>query len=103
MAIGTIFQFGNEMVEIRIDKGICLFKTSGFGGSFVPIEGLRLDDKGIIKEFPDLGDIEKSERKKIAIQRFKEKLDSFRTEDEKMDYLIADLKRYGYKPLYLQK
>lgn len=100
--IGTIFQFGAEVVEVRVHKFNCLFRTqSQFGGAFAPIDALRLDKVGVIKEFPDLKD--NDEWRKIAIERFKEKLKGYETENERMNYVIEDLKKYGYKPLYKQR
>lgn len=103
MTIGTIFQFGNDIVEVRIVGVNCWFKTSQYNAAFVPIDSLRLSDVGILKEFPSLRNVEKSKRKEIAIQKFKDKIKELRTEDERMEYIINDLKKFGYKPLYQQK
>lgn len=103
MVIGTIFQFGNEVIEVRIQGEDCFFRSQSYGAAYTQIDGLKLDDAGIIKEFPELKELDRLERKIEAIRRFKEKLKGFKTEDERMNYVIEDLKKYGYVPLYQQK
>ena len=99
--IGVIFEYLNEKVEVRIDNSNCLFRTKQTYPSFIPIDSLRIDKKGVLKEFPDLKD--KDDWRKQAIKRFKEKVKSFDTEKEQIKYIMEDLKKYGYKPLYIQK
>lgn len=101
MAIATIFQFMGEIVEVRIIDSICFFRTQQFGGQYSTIEGLRLDKNGVIKEHPDL--IDKENWREEAIKRFKDKLKTYKTQEEQMDYVINDLKKYGYQGLYLQR
>lgn len=99
--IGTIFQFGNELVEVRIIDNECFFRTNRFGSQFVTIEGLQLDKRGVVNEHPDLkNDVDWRIK---AIERFKIKLKEFRTERSKMNYVVDDLKRYGYVPVYEQR
>ena len=98
--IDVIFQFGSKHVLVRINGTNCLFMTGQFGGAFAPIDSLQLDYKGVIKEFPDLEN--KTDWKQQAINRFKEKMKELKTEDERMNYIIDDLKKFGYKPLYKQ-
>lgn len=98
--IGVIFSYGNETVEVRVEDKSVYFRTSTYPG-FVDISGLNLDKKGVIKEFPDLK--ENKEWKKIAIERFKEKIKNMKTEQERIKYIIEDLTKCGYIPLYLQK
>ena len=99
--IGIIFRFGTEVVEVRIDGETCLFRSSRFGSQYVTIEGLNLDKKGVIKEFPDLKDDLQWRPK--AVIRFKQKISDLRTEDERMKYIIDDLKKFGYVPVHYQK
>ena len=99
--IGVIFQFGSDIVEVRVDGFNVLFRTQQFGGAFAPIDGLNISHAGVIKEFPDLDN--NPDWKKEAINRFKEKIKLYATEKDRMDYIIQDLKRYGYIPLYWQE
>ena len=99
--IGVIFQFGSEYVEVIIRDNKVLFKTNQFGGAFVPIQGIKLSKQGVVKEFPDLK--EREDWKKIAIERFNEKIKSMDTEIEKINYIMEDLSKFGYVPLYLQQ
>jgi len=98
--IGVIFQFGTEIVEVRIKDNNVFFRTSN-SQTFGDIDGLKLDKVGVIKEFPDLKD--KEDWQKQARDRFKEKIKTMKDEKEQMKYIIEDLRKYGYKPLYLQK
>lgn len=98
--IGTIFEFGNEIIEVRVNNNDVLFRTQTSGG-FATIEQLNLSEQGAIKEFPDLEG--NPEWKKITIKRFKEKIKSLSTEIQKSNYIIKDLTKHGYKPLYRQR
>ena len=99
--IGVIFDFSGEIVEIRIDNNTCLFRTNNqLGGAWATIEGIRLDKKGVIREHPDLENRE--DWKEEAIKRFKEKISKM-NEIEKMNYLINDMSKFGYIPLYKQR
>jgi len=98
--IGVIFQFGLEHVEVRVDGHSVYFRISQFS-RFVTIDGIKLDKSGVIKEFPDLKD--NNDWKDIAIQRFREKISKMTTEKEIVKYIIDDLTKYGYKPLYQQE
>ncbi len=98
--IGILFEFGSEIVEVRILDDIVLFRTSQFG-TFGTIDNLKLDKKGVIREFPDLKDNE--EWQKIARERFKEKMKKYKSEMDRADYIMEDLKKFGYKPMYMQR
>lgn len=92
--IDVFFQFGNEFILVKIDGTNVRFANSVFGSQLATIDGLQLDYKGVIKEFPDLED--NPEWKKIAIMRFKNNIREMRNEDEISNYIINDLKKYGY-------
>ena len=98
--LGVIFMFASEMVEVRLDGNHVLFR-SGMQPTWATIEGLKLSYEGVCKEFPDLeGQVN---WKAQAIERFRDKLASYELEADKMDYIIEDLKKYGYIPKYIQK
>ena len=99
--IDILFQFVNEIIQVRVDGDNCLFRTGQYGGAFVPIDGLRLDKSGVIKEHPDLKD--KEDWKEQSIKRFKEHIKKMENETQKANYIIKELKKCGYKPLYIQK
>ena len=98
--IGIVFQFGSEVIEVRIKNSTCYFRTSQFQ-NYATIDGLKLDKLGVIKEFPDLKD--NPDWRKISIERFKKKMKELKTEKEQAEYLISDLSKYGYVPKYLQR
>lgn len=99
--IGVIFQFGNELVEVRVNDEQVLFRTRQFGGAFATIDNLRLSKVGCIKEFPELKN--NPEWRKITIERFKEKIKALKTEKEKINYIIDDLSKFGYVPYAMQE
>jgi len=101
MALGTIFEFGSEVIEVRIEGNNCLFRTKDYGGALHPIDNLTLNKAGVIKEFPDLKD--NKDWREEAIKRFKKKLKTMKSEKQRMDYVIEDLKKYGYKPMFTQR
>lgn len=98
--IGIIFKFNSEIVEVRIKDSNVFFRTSQ-SQQFATIEGIKLDKNGVVKEFPDLKD--SKDWKKESIKRFKEKIKEMKTEKEQAQYVIDDLTKFGYQPLYLQK
>ena len=99
--IGIIFEFNSNNVEVRVDGNNCGFRTGEFGGALVPIDSLKIDKAGSIKEHPDLKD--DPEWKIKTIKRFKEKISGLNTEGERVKYIINDLKKYGYVAKYMQK
>jgi len=100
MVIGIILQYGNETIEVRVNCSQILFRTSQFR-QFVTIENLKLDKGGVIKEFPDLEG--NDEWKDEAIKRFNEKIKNMKNETEIAQYVIDDLTKFGYKPMFMQK
>lgn len=99
--IGIIFHFGSEVVETRIEGVNILFRSASFGRGFTTIDNLYISKEGALKEFPDLENDEFWRMK--AIQRFKDKIKSLGNEEKIADYLIQDLKKYGYVPKFKQK
>ena len=99
--IDAILQLGTELIMIRVEGNKVLFGNTLFGAKMSDIRGLRLDYAGVIRQFPDLE--MKDDWKEQAISRFKEKIASFKTEKQKINYLMEDLAQHGYKPLKIQK
>ena len=99
--IGLIFQLGPEIIEVRVDNNNVQFRNNQSNGMFTTIEGLKLNKVGVIREFPDLKD--NDDWQNIARERFKEKIKSMNTEMERENYIVADLKKYGYVPKYRQR
>ena len=98
--IGIIFQFGTEVVEVRVKDNNVFFRNSN-SPQFADIDGLKLDKSGVLKEHPDLKDKEDWQRQ--ARKRFKEKIKQMKDEKEQVKYIIEDLGKHGYKPMYIQK
>lgn len=99
--IGIIFSYLGETIEVRVEGEIVLFRTSTFGSRFTDISGLKLNKSGCIKEFPEL--VTRTDWKEESIKRFKEKIIKMNNEQERAKYVISDLIKHGYKPMYLQR
>jgi hypothetical protein len=99
--IGIIFEFGSEVIEVRIDGNDIMFRTDKFGGAFVPIEGLQFSKEGVVKEHPDLA--EKENWKEEAINRFKNHIKKMDSEMQRVDYVVEELSKMGYKPKAMQR
>ena len=99
--IDILFSFGTEHILIRIDGNRVTFGNTLYGAKMATIEGLKISQEGTIKEFPDLKD--NPEWRSIAIQRFKEHISSLAGETEIAEYLITDLKKWGYIPRKIYK
>lgn len=98
--IDVIFQFGTEVIMVRVLNKEILFKTSAFGGGFVSIEGLKLSRIGTIKQFPNLKD--RDDWRTEAIKMYKLNLNKMESETQRMNYVIEELRKHGYKGLYWQ-
>lgn len=92
--ISLLFWLGSEVVIIKIDGNNLLFKNLNANTDFVPIENLKLNREGVVKEFPDL--VNKENWKQEAIVRFKKHFKEIKTEKEKVDYVVGELKNNGY-------
>lgn len=91
----------SEVVEVRVHGDEVYFRSSNYGSMWAPIEGLKLNYEGAVREFPDL---EGNPNWQVeTIIRFKDKIREFRTEDEKISYIIEDLKKHGYIPKIKQR
>ena len=99
--IYVFFEHFGEKVLIEINGKQVWFSTTNFGPVKAPIDKLKINYKGAVKEFPDLENRE--DWKDEAIRRFKIKIESMQNEDQIARYLIEDLKKYSYIPLYKQK
>lgn len=99
--INLTFYYGTEIVFIRVKGNDIKFSTSLQQNKWATIEGLKLDYAGCIREFPEL-ELSKNWREEV-IFRFKQKIKSLKTENDKAKYIISDLKKYGYIPKWKQK
>jgi len=99
--IGIIFQLASEHVQVNIDGTNVLFRTNGTNGAWATIDNLQLNYAGVLKEHPDLKD--SKDWKQQAINRFKDKIKNMKTEKERVDYIISDLTKFGYKGLCKQR
>jgi hypothetical protein len=92
-----IFEFAGDYVQIKIAGHNILFSTSQTNfQTWTPIDGLVLKKAGIIKQFPDLKDLELGEMRIEAIKRFKEHIKTFDNEFRIKDYLVKELTPQGY-------
>lgn len=98
--IGVIFEFGSDIIEVRVVGKSVLFKNN-LSPLYSDISGLKLNKEGAIKEFPDLKD--NLEWKKEVIKRFKQKIKNMENEQDIIKYIIEDLTKFGYQAKYIQK
>lgn len=99
--IDIIFQFGNEIIFVRVNGNDVKFANSTYGSQWANIDGLKINKAGAIKEHEDLKD--NPDWKKISIERFKSKIKSLDNDDKRVEYIIDDLSKHGYKPRYKKK
>lgn len=86
---------------VRINGHRVTFVNSTYGAFESTIEGLKLSRAGVIKEYPDLK--EREDWREEAIKRFKEVINVMQNEESIAEYVIQDLKKYGYIPKWKQK
>ncbi len=98
-----IFERAGEPVVVKVEGKNVYFSNQqvGFEKGY-PIESLKLNTDGIVKEFPDLKDKPDGEKRKLAVERFKEKIKSLKTRNEIKNYLIVEFEGMGYTLKCLQ-
>jgi hypothetical protein len=98
------FSQGNQVGSIRI-SGCKVEYGKMFGNQlfFMPIEQLKFDYAGILREFPDLKDKPENEARLISVQRLKEHLAKMNSEEEVSEYIIDELKKSGAIPQIKQR
>jgi len=96
--IELVFEFAGDMALVVVRGNTVQFIQNGI---VADISGVKLNYKGVIKEFPDLEGV--VDWKQEAIKRFKEVIKSYETENDKANYIISDLKKHGYKCKYKQQ
>ena len=95
------FDFGGDRIMVEIKGKSLMFGNISKDNFMVPVDKLKLDHKGIIKEFPDLKNDSKWKDK--AVKRFKSHVSNLKSEDERAEYVIDDLKHHGYKAKLKEK
>jgi len=100
MATIATFRLGGDIVEVIIDGGNTMFRDTS-SGTTTTIHGLKLSKAGVMKEHPDLKEDEDWGKK--AIERLKQHIKKFKTEDQKINYIKDELSKHGYTPLFKQK
>jgi hypothetical protein len=95
-----VFQSGSERTAIRIIGDNVLFIDLQTN-TVAPLEGLKLNRIGVIKEYPDLKD--DPEWKQKSIQRFVDKIKALPSETERANWLVEEMKQMNYTPLYQQR
>ena len=95
------FQFASDIIVVRLQGNDIQLGSTAQGARLAPIDGLKLNYSGVIREFPDLKD--RTDWREEAIKRFKEKIKSIPTEHLKAHYIIEDLRKFGYIPKTMQE
>ena len=98
------FSLNNQVGTIRI-SGCKIEYGKLFGNQmyFMPMDQLKFDYNGIIREFPDLKDKPEQEARTIASQRLKEHIAKMSGEEEVSRYIIEEIKKFGGIPQLKQK
>jgi len=92
-----IFRHPSGIALVRVSGKNVTFSTMNCGAfSLQPIDNIRLDIEGILKEFPDLKDKSAMEIRTEAIKRFKGYIEKMETEMEVVQYVVKDLSKHGY-------
>ena len=100
--IDVIMQMGTELIIVRIAGHSVMFGAkTGNNPMMASIEGIQLSKAGVIKEFPELKD--EPNWRQEAIARFKDKIRDLGSEDRIYHYVVEDLKKFGWKPIYRQR
>lgn len=100
--IDLIFSHGTELILVKVKGSSILFGSTIYGAKMAPIDGIKLDYNGTIREFPDLKD--DLDWREKAVQRFKDHISTFNGDEEKIaEYIVYELRTKGYLPKWKQK
>jgi len=98
-----IFEMADEVLIVKVKGHSILFSSSKTGlQNYFPFEALKLNEVGILKEFPDLKDSEDN-IKHEAIKRFKKHIKNLGGEEQIKDYLEKELSEMGYSLRIIKK
>ena len=100
MAIKLTVKLGGELFEVIVNQTELLFYSIN-SQTFTTVKGLKMSKAGVVKEFPELEN--NPDWKQIALDRLKEKMNGFKTEKEKLTYVMDELTKFGYKALFYQR
>jgi len=98
--INAQFKLGGEITCVKVEGNGLVFMDVGTGMA-TPVEGLKFSRAGVMIEHPDLKD--NPDWRKIAIERLKEYMKTYKLEIDKMFYVKDELIKFGYEPLHYQK
>lgn len=96
-----MFELGSDAILVSVDGNNVRFSNTSFGAMWADISGLKLNYTGVIREHPDLET--NPDWKRICVERFKEKIKSFKTEKATCEYIVEDLTKFGYKIKWTQQ
>lgn len=92
-----IFKHPTGVALVRVQGKMLYFSMMEKGTfSLQPLEKIKLDVDGIIREFPDLKDRSTNEIRSEAIKRFYSHVEKMETELEIVRYVVKDLSKHGY-------
>lgn len=94
--IRAIFEFGGKRIRAEAISNVVLFYDEE--GHML---GFQLSYDGVCKEYPDLKNDPEWKRK--AIEREMDIIKNLPNENARIDYVIAELRKIGYKPLVKQR
>jgi len=91
------FQFGNEIVVVRIKGTEITFSNSQVNFKhFFPLENIDLSINGILKEHPDLKGLPKMKIREEGLKRLRKHIKDLGGEEKIKDYVIKELQNQGY-------
>ena len=96
-----MFEHFGEKVLIEINGNKVYFSTTRQGPIKASIDQLKINYRGVIKEYPDLEGCD--DWREQALKRFKTKIKEMSSENEVVNYIVHDLRNHGYIPLYKQR
>ena len=100
--IDVIMRMGPEFIIVRIQgHNISFGAKTGNNPLMATIDNIYLSHAGVIREFPELKD--EPNWRVEAIAKFKDKIRELDNEEDIYKYVVGDLKKFGWLPVYRQK
>lgn len=98
--IQATMQLVDNQVTVEVEGNNLMFHDIE-SGTLAPLEGIKLSEQGVKKQFPDLENDEEWHKK--AIERVKKHMKEYQTEREKIKYVVTELQKNGYELLYFRR
>ena len=98
------FKIAGEIVIVKIQGHNVTFADVNTNfNQFYPIEAIKLNVQGCLKENPDLEGLSNEEIRLASISRFRDHIKKLNNENSIKDYIVTEMGKIGYSLIKIQR